>query len=158
MMTSLPGGAVEAFWAEFVAATGTDASYTAWAFGADDDSDQQTQLGRLVLEGSKRATTGRLADYENEALPQPGDYSIILDGARMPLCIIETTRIEVRRLDDVDDDFAWAEGEGDRSLAWWREAHLGFFERAGTPIDGDTPLLLEWFDVVWPPARPSAWS
>jgi len=68
----------------------------------------------------------------------------------MPLSIIETTRIEVRRLDDVDEDFAWTEGEGDRSLAWWREAHLGFFERVGTPIDGDTPLVLEWFDVVWP--------
>lgn len=152
-MTSPPGGAIDEFWKEFVAATGTDASYTAWAFGAEDDPEQQTRLGRLVLEGPKRATTGRLADYGNEtALPQPGEYSMILDGAGMPLCIVETTRVEVRRLDDVDEGFAWTEGEGDRSLAWWRDAHLGFFERAGTPIDGDTPLVLEWFDVVWPKA------
>lgn len=150
-MTSPQGGVIEGFWTEFVAATGTDASYTAWAFGADDDRDQQTRLGRLVLEGPKRATTGRLADYEDEeALPQPGEYSVILDGAGRPLCIIKTTRIEVRRLNDVDEDFAWTEGEGDRSLAWWRDAHLGFFERVGTPIDADTPLVLEWFDVVWP--------
>jgi len=152
-MISPQDGAIEEFWTEFVAATGADASYTAWAFGADDDPDQQTRLGRLVLEGPKRATTGRLADYdEEEALPQPGEYSVILDGAGMPLCIIETTRIEVRRLNDVDEDFAWTEGEGDRSLAWWRDAHLGFFERVGTPVDGDTPLVLEWFDVVWPGA------
>ncbi len=150
-MTSPPSGPIEDFWAEFVAATGTDTSYTAWAFGAGDDPDQQTRLGRLVLEGPKRATTGRLADYENEeALPKPGEYSIILDGAGTPLCIIETTRIEVRRLDDIDEDFAWIEGEGDRTLAWWRDAHVGFFERVGTPIDPDTPLVLEWFDVVWP--------
>ena len=143
--------AISEFWRAFAKATGTDGPYEAWAFGAEDDPDQQTRLGRLVLEGPKRATTGRLADYEDgEPLPQPGDYSVILDGAGAPLCIIETTRMEVRRFDDVDDDFAWTEGEGDRSLPWWRDAHEQFFAKVGTPVDAHTEMVLEWFDVVWP--------
>ncbi len=140
------------FWEAFCAATGVTSSYTAWAFGADNDPDQQTRLGTLVLEGPKRATAGRLADHdpETDPVPRPGDHSVILDGDGLPLCIIETTRVEIRRFDDVDEDFAWTEGEGDRTLAWWREAHLAFFDRVGTPIDSDTPLVLEWFDLVWP--------
>ena len=144
--------AISEFWRAFAEATGTLGRYEAWAFGADDDPDQQTRLGRLVLEGPKRATTGRLADYEDgESLPRAGRLQ--RDPRRSdgtPLCVIETTRIEVRRFDDVDDDFAWTEGEGDRSLSWWRDAHEQFFARVGTPIAGDTELVLEWFDVVWP--------
>lgn len=139
------------FWAQFSGVVGAAATdFTAWAFGADDDPDQQTRLGRLVLEGPKRATTSRLDDYADEPMPSVGDHSVILDGAGVPLCIIETTHIEVRRFDEVDESFARSEGEGDWTLRWWRTAHLEYFARVGTPVDDATEMVLEWFDVVWP--------
>jgi hypothetical protein len=54
----------------------------------------------------------------------------------------------------VDAAFAWDEGEGDRSLAWWQRAHRDFFqrqcERAGVPFSEDLPVVLERFELVWP--------
>jgi uncharacterized protein YhfF len=34
-----------------------------------------------------------------------------------------------RRFDEVDEQFAFDEGEGDRSLAYWRGAHQRYFAR-----------------------------
>jgi uncharacterized protein YhfF len=143
---------IEAFWAEFVAATGVDGPYEAWAFGDPSMPDLATELALLVRHGPKRATAGVASDYEdeNETLPAVGDLSVILDGEGSPVCVIRTTEVEVRRFGDVDEAFAWDEGEGDRTLDWWRRAHLWFFEQRGTHVDGDTLMVLEHFDLLWP--------
>jgi uncharacterized protein YhfF len=83
-------------------------------------------------------------------LPAVGDLSIILDGEGSPVCVIRTTGVEIRRFGDVDEAFAWDEGEGDRTLDWWRRAHLWFFEQQGTHVDGDALMVLEHFDLLWP--------
>ena len=143
---------VAEFWSGFVAAGGPDVPYTAWFFGAADDPAMQTRLARLVVEGAKRATTSLLAEYEqeDEPLPRPGEHSVILDGDGAPRGIIMTTRVEVRPFGEVDDDFAWTEGEGDRSLAWWKRTHRESFERSGFNVEDATPVVLERFDLVWP--------
>jgi uncharacterized protein YhfF len=144
---------VEAFWRTFVDATGIDGPYTAWTFGSDDDEVQRTELGSLVRDGPKRATTSLLSDYEDEGeeLPEVGALSVILDGGGEPLCVIRTTAVEVRAFGDVDEAFAWVEGEGDRSLAYWREAHERFFANEGHPVNDASPVVLETFELLWPP-------
>ena len=144
---------VEAFWAEFVAATGIDGPYEAWPFGDESLPELATELGLLVRDGPKRATTGLLEDYEREGedLPEPGDLSVILDGAGEPICVVRTTEVEVRRFADVDEAFAWDEGEGDRSLTYWREAHLGFWARFGVDVADDDEVTLERFELLWAP-------
>jgi len=156
----LPGmNEVEAFWAEFAAATGADAPYEATAF-AETSPNLATELGLLVRDGPKRATAGVWAEYEaeGEPLPAPGAYWVVVDGKGTPLCITRTTRVTLRRFGDVDEQFAWEEGEGDRSLAYWREAHLNYLASIGDEVDDDTLLVLEWFEQVWPhpdgPASP----
>jgi uncharacterized protein YhfF/predicted MFS family arabinose efflux permease len=143
---------IEAFWEGFARATGATGPYSAWAFGNEAEPGLQTSLGRLVLEGPKRATAGVLEEYreEGEPLPRVGDHSVVLDGEGMPLCVIRTTRVEVRRFGEVDEEFAWVEGEGDRSLRWWRDAHLGAWARRGRAVDDDTLMVLERFELVWP--------
>jgi uncharacterized protein YhfF len=145
---------VEKFWAEFVEATGIDGPYESWAFGDPSIPDMATRLALLVRDGPKRATAGLAAEHESEADPMPsvGDLSIILDGYSDPVCVIRTTEVEIRRFGDVDEAFAWEEGEGDRTLAWWRSAHIRFFERFGVSVDEDTPILLERFEMLWPSA------
>jgi uncharacterized protein YhfF len=139
---------VEAFWRRFVAATGIDGSYTAWGFGSD--AEMATELGLLVRDGPKRATASLRADYgDDEPLPTPGDLAVILDGDGEPLCVIRTTAVEVRAFGDVDEEFAWTEGEGDRSLAYWRDAHLRFFAGYGAAVDETTPVVLARFELLW---------
>jgi uncharacterized protein YhfF len=111
-----------------------------------------TELGLLVRDGPKRATTSLLSWYEDDAEPLPRvcDLSVILDGSSDPLCIIRTTGVEVRPFGQVDEAFAWIEGEGDRSLAYWRDAHVAFFASEGRPVDEEAPVVLETFELLWP--------
>ena len=139
---------IEDFWTEFVAATGIDGPYEAWEFGGPSFPDMATELALLVRDGPKRATAG-LVDND-EPLPEIGGLSVILDGEGEPVCVIRTTGVRIRRFGDVDEAFARDEGEGDRSLAWWREAHQRFFRRIGHPVDDDSLLVLEWFELLWP--------
>lgn len=129
------------------------AGYTAWAFG--DGPELAQELADLVMAGVKTATASLAQAYEidSEPVPQPGDLSVILDGANEPVCIIETTEIRVLRFGHVDPQFAYDEGEGDRSLAYWREGHTRFFTRAcreyGCTVDDDLPVVCERFRVIY---------
>jgi uncharacterized protein YhfF len=131
----------------------------AWSFG--DGKDMADELGNLVRSGIKTATCSLLweYDYDGDALPESGELSIILDGNSEPLCLIETTEIQIRPYDQVDSQFAYEEGEGDRSLAYWRKAHWHFFtrvcERIGRDPDNSMPLVCERFRVIYPAAASS---
>jgi uncharacterized protein YhfF len=139
---------VDAFWRRFVSATGIDGPYTAWGFGSSPE--MATELGLLVRDGPKRATAGLRSGYDGEEpMPAAGDLGVILDGDGRPLCVIRTTAVEVRAFGDVDEEFAWTEGEGDRTLAWWRDAHLSFFATQGIGADETTPVVLERFELLW---------
>jgi uncharacterized protein YhfF len=125
----------------------------AWGFG--DSPEMEDELGRLVYDGIKTATCSSLweMEHDGEPLPKPGDLSIILDGRSNPLCIIETTEVEVKPFNAVDAAFAYDEGEGDRSLAYWQTAHGRFFSRSlkaiGRAPDETMLLVCERFRVVW---------
>lgn len=125
----------------------------AWAFG--DNPALADELGKLVLSGTKTATCSALWAYEREGgtFPAAGQYSIILAGDGEPLGIIETVAVDVRAFADVDAAFAYAEGEDDRSLAAWREAHWRYFTRTlaahGLQPSAEMPLICERFRLVF---------
>jgi uncharacterized protein YhfF len=150
---------VEELWAAFLEARPDLAGpetppAAAWHF-CDNQADAD-ELAELVLAGRKRATAGALWSYEaeNEPLPRPGDFSVITDWDGAAVCVIRTTGVEVVPFDEVTADFAATEGEGDASLAFWREAHWAAFsreledsERSPQP---DMPVVCERFEVVYP--------
>lgn len=112
--------ATNAYWAEFVEASGiTEANYTVVAFG--DATEEYDELVTLVLSGTKRATASLVRDYQSgdEPMPQVGDFVIVVDSASAPCCIWHTTEIVVKPMIAVDDAFAWDEGEGDRTRDNW---------------------------------------
>jgi uncharacterized protein YhfF len=71
----------------------------------------------------------------------------VLDGDGRPACVIETTEVTYRLYNEIDANFAYEEGEGDRSLAYWREAHRIYFRRLGRFSD-DMMLMCERFRLV----------
>ena len=142
----------EQMWAEFAAANGLQhTDHDAWAFGDDADG-----LARLVLEGVKTATASAFPLYELEGdpLPEAGEYSVILDSQEAAVCVIRTERVEIIPFQDVGADHAFREGEGDRSLAYWRQVHETFFTaelaQAGQVFTPDMPVVCETFRKVWP--------
>ena len=90
---------------------------------------------------------------EEDPLPQSGDYSVILYSKDVAVCVIQTTKITVVPFDEVSKEHAYKEGEGDRSLAYWRDVHEDFFaeEFAETELEfnGQTSILCEEFKVVY---------
>ena len=131
----------------------TEKTYTAWHF-CDNEADAD-ELAALVKAGRKRATAGSLWAYEHEGSPLPnvGDLSMILDWAGQAQCIIRTVQIDIVPFEEVTAEFACTEGEGDRSLDYWREGHWRFFSRElkafGREPDARMPVVCERFDVVF---------
>ena len=102
------------------------------------------ELLDLVMKGIKTATCST-EDEPNTS--KPGERWIVLDGRGEPRCVIESTEVSYRRFDQVDAAFARDEGEGDRSLAHWRDAHRRYFGRLGKFRD-DMMLMCERFRLV----------
>jgi len=113
-----------------------------FAFG--DSPDLADELLDLVLKGVKTATCST-EDEPNTSTP--GERWVVLDGRGDPRCVIETTEVSYRRYRDVDAAFAHDEGEGDRSLAYWRAAHRAYFGRLGK-FSEDMMLMCERFRLV----------
>lgn len=130
--------------------SGLTGKYDAWSFGDDADL-----LANLVKDGIKTATCSAYCFYEmeNEALPEPGGYNIILDAGDQAVCITRTVKVYVTPFSQVTADHAYREGEGDRSLAYWRDVHKKFFteelEAAGMEFSEDIKLVCEEFDLVY---------
>lgn len=113
-----------------------------FAFG--DSPALADELLALVIKGIKTATCST-EDEPNTSTP--GERWVVLDGRGEPRCVIETTEVTYRRFHDVEADFAFDEGEGDRSLAYWRGAHRTYFGRLGR-FSEDMMLMCERFRLV----------
>ena len=113
-----------------------------FAFG--DGPELADELLDLVLRGIKTATCST-EDEPNTSLP--GERWIVLDGQSAPRCVIESIEVTYRRYNEVDSKFAFEEGEGDRSLEYWREAHREYFSRQGC-FSEDMVLMCERFRLV----------
>ena len=145
--------AVARFWAAYVRESGYDGPLvTSYAFG--DSAELADELGSLVVDGPKRATAELAQAFggEGDPLPEVGDHCVVVGGDGQPLAVVRTTDVRIGPLSSVDDSFAWDEGEGDRSRAWWLEAHTRYFtrecEREGWTFSADVPVVFERFEVV----------
>jgi uncharacterized protein YhfF len=117
-------------------------SLRSFAFG--DGPELADELLDLVLKGVKTATCST-EDEPNTSTP--GERWIVLDGRGEPRCVIESTEVSYRRYNEVDAAFAHDEGEGDRSLVYWRSAHRQYFGRLGK-FSEDMMLMCERFRLV----------
>ncbi len=160
-MIRMTNATIEQFWQSYLTTltaaerqAASERGYSAEAWG--DNPALADELGTLIAAGTKTATCGARWEYEAEGDPIPtvGLLTIVLNGASEPLCIVETTEITIRPYNEVDPQFAYEEGEGDRSLAYWRDAHRRFFTRTlaaiGRTFDEAMPLVCERFRLLYP--------
>ncbi|WP_130859451.1 ASCH domain-containing protein [Gracilibacillus phocaeensis] len=142
---------VQLFWDDFCAVTHQEGlEFTdAFSFGTSAD-----WLADLVMEGKEIATSSGFVFYEleKEVLPKPDEYYIILDGQEEPAAIIQIQSVEVVPMNEVSEEFALAEGEGDYSY-WW-QAHETFFTASlaeyNMEFSPDMLVVCERFKKVYP--------
>lgn len=112
------------------------------------------RLVAAVLAGTKTATSSLLAEYYDEPLPAVGAQFRVVDSEDRDVCVIECTAVEVRRLSEIDDQFARDEGEGFQGAAEWRAAHRSFWgsddavRELGIELSNDSLVVGERFRVV----------
>ncbi|KRM95161.1 hypothetical protein FC19_GL002256 [Liquorilactobacillus aquaticus DSM 21051] len=142
---------IKRYWQSFAKSKHlADEEYSAYSFGYEESADN---LASLVLKGTKTATTSAYELYTpDEKLPRVGQYNIVLDRQGNPTCITQTRVVEIIPFDLVSQEHAYHEGEGNRSLKYWRKVHIDFFKKeyskVGKTFNEKIPCVCEVFEVV----------
>lgn len=142
---------IQQFWNDFCVENHQEGKVynDAFQFGADAD-----WLADLVINDKKTATTSGFVfyDLEKEDLPQAGEFNIVLNGQNDPVAVIRIKSVDIVPMNEVKEDFALAEGEGDYKF-WW-EAHEKFFTELLKEYDKefspDMLVVCERFEKIYP--------
>lgn len=109
------------------------------------------KLAKKVLTKEKIATSS-LYDYYCMNLKETikeNEYASILDSHGREVCIIQINKIEIVEFQNITEEFAIAEGDG--NLENWLRIHTEYYslllEKIGKKLTGETKLLCEWFKV-----------
>lgn len=149
---------VNEMWENYISSIGEDINktskkYTSWYFC--DNEESANSLANLVKEGIKRGTASLhyLYELENEPVPKEGEYSVITKFNGEAECIIKSKKVTILPFKDVDEELAYIEGEGDKSLKYWREVHIDFFTRElraqGLEFNENMKVVFEEFEVIY---------
>ena len=136
-----------------------DPEESSWGFA--DPGPMRDELTAAALAGVKTGTASLVAELEADGapIPRPGDRSILRDSEDRPVAIVETTEVRIRRIADIDDQFAIDEGEGFAGSADWRASHMRYWNGylddlrsrlgdASFNLDDDTLVVAERFRIV----------
>jgi len=150
----------ETFWQSYLSTLSIEERKNAPTYGVDqfaDTPEAATKVGKLVRDGVKTTTSSLVWGLEQigEPLPNVGKIELIVDGDGEPLCIIELMEVEIKPFNAVDEPFAFAYGEGDRTLAYWLSDNWDFLSRwcmaIGRTPSETMPLVFQRFRVLYPP-------
>ena len=65
----------------------------------------------------------------------------------------KTTKVYIEQYKNISQEHAYKEGEGDRSLDYWRKVHSDFFTKelaeAGVEFNEDMKVVCEEFETVF---------
>jgi uncharacterized protein YhfF len=120
-----------------------------------DNKKDADECAELVRRGIKQATTHSLSGLQinEEKLPTIGDLAIVTDWDGAPKAVIKTIKVELVRFKDITTEYAFIEGEGDKSLPYWKKVHWDYYTRELREHNlKPTPameLVCEYFETIW---------
>ena len=96
-----------------------------------DNEKDANECANLVKQEIKKATSDSLLGIQlrNEGLPKIGDLTIVTDWDGNAQCIVKTTKVQLKPFFSVDESYAKIEGEGDKSLQYWKKTHWDYYAR-----------------------------
>ena len=155
-MTEEIHASVHAIWYEFIAENiefSRKPMPESWHFGiTKQDADNCVFL---IKAGIKTAASMPMESYLNyeTAIPADGDLAIITDWDGVAHCIIQTKNVEIIPFNEVSEEHALNEGEGDQTLAYWKKVHWEFFSKDlnsfGAFPEEDMMVVCETFEMIY---------
>ena len=122
------------------------------AFG--DSPELSEELLSLIRRGLKRggASLAWVHEADAEPIPSVGEIEIVVNHLNAPSIVTRTTSVEIVPFNRVSAQFAACEGEGDRTLDYWRKEHWAFFsrecQRIGRRPRETKPVVCSSFEVL----------
>ena len=120
-----------------------------------DNKKDANECAELVVQGIKQATATSLWWFEknNEPLPKVKDVYIVTDWEGKAKAVIETTKVDPTPYNEITKEFAFIEGEGDRSLEYWKRVHEAYYKREMAPYNEefreDMIIICEHFKTLY---------
>ena len=120
-----------------------------------DTTELERKLLRLIKVGEKTASASLAWAYSAEGaeIPRHGDIQVVVNSHGRPEIVTQLTSVRVVPFAEVTIEHAALEGEGDKSLAYWRESHWWLFsrecERIGKIPSGQMPVVCTVFKVLF---------
>jgi len=101
-----------------------------------DNEKDADQLAELANKEIKRATSHSLLglQYREEPLPKIDDFFIVTDWSGKAKCIVKTTSVKLVPFFAIHAEHARLEGEGDKSLDYWKKVHWDYYTRELEPF------------------------
>lgn len=138
------------YWQGKTAPTNVTAEQWGWEGTAMAD-----ELADLILKGIKTASCASYDEclyYNEDLLSKIGSYTIVLNRKDEPVGIIKYTDMTIIPMNEVTEEIARAEGEGDLSYDYWYEGHKKFFTelipQIGKEFSEAMPLAVERFELI----------
>nr|WP_298995767.1 ASCH domain-containing protein [uncultured Allomuricauda sp.] len=96
-----------------------------------DNEKDANVCSELVNKEIKRATSHSLLGLQlrKETLPKIGDLAIVTDWNGKAKTIIRTTGVKLIPYFAIREEHARMEGEGDKSLDYWKKVHWDYYTR-----------------------------
>jgi uncharacterized protein YhfF len=113
------------------------------------------RIARLITSGIKTTTSSLLWSQQKHqwVLEKPGDKSVVLDSKGNPVCIVEIQEVFVRPFDQVDAEFVYNYGEGDRTIDFWHKNMWEYYQEEcqelGKNAEKDMPMICQVFKVIY---------
>lgn len=145
------------FWEEFQL---ENSSYKTFdepnAFYFCDNKNDADDCAELALKKIKQATSPSVWWFEknNIDIPEIGDLAIVTNWDNEPKAIIKTKKVAIVKFEDIKASYAFIEGEGDRSLAYWKKVHWEYYtnemKEFGEQATEEMEIVCEYFETIWP--------
>ncbi|QED38793.1 ASCH domain-containing protein [Antarcticibacterium arcticum] len=119
-----------------------------------DNKKDADECAELVVQGIKQATSTSVWWFKkfNEEFPVPGDLAVITNWEGLPKAIVKTTRVEIVKFKEITPEYAIIEGEGDKSLEYWKDVHWKYYsnemkEHGEIPSE-EMEIVCEYFETI----------
>ncbi|KPM31961.1 Hypothetical protein I595_1609 [Croceitalea dokdonensis DOKDO 023] len=96
-----------------------------------DNEKDANLLAELTVNDIKKATSHSLLGLQlrGEILPKIGDFFVVTDWDGNAKCLVRTTSVKMLPYFSIHEEHARLEGEGDKSLAYWKKVHWDYYTR-----------------------------
>lgn len=148
---------IEAFWKNYLATlpeserNQTYFEATSWG----NSGELADRIADLIASGIKTSTSSLLWAQEKYqwTIEKAGDKSIVLNSEKMPVCIIETLQVFIQAFNEVDSEFVYNYGEGDRTMNFWENNMWEYYqqecEELGKKAEKNMPMICQMFKMIY---------